>query len=88
MFLKRVIVWYGMICYAMLWCGMESMICYDISMLCYDITMPCYVLVYVEKDKYSATVHIGYQCIKYGIQYIDKFQIFVPKGQVNFSDHL
>ena len=65
MFLKRVIVWYGMICYAMLcypmlWYGMESMVCYDISMLCYDISMLSYVLVYVVKDKYSPTVRSLY----------------------------
>ena len=30
-------VWYGMLCYALLWYGMESMVCYEISMLCYEI---------------------------------------------------
>ena len=54
MFLKRVVLWYGMVCYAMLcypmlWYGMERMICYDISMLCYAI-------VYVVKDKHSASM--------------------------------
>ena len=63
MFLKRVILLYGMLCYAMLcypmlWYGMESMVCYEISMLCYEISMLCYAMVYVVKDKHSATVHL------------------------------
>ena len=54
-------VWYGMLCYAMLsyaivWYGMESMVCFKISMLCYEISMLCYAMVYVVKDKHSATV--------------------------------
>ena len=56
MFLKRAILWYGMLCYAILCYGMESMVCYDISMLCYEISMLCYAVVYVVKDKHSATV--------------------------------
>ena len=61
MFLKRFILWYGMLCYPMLcypmlWYGMESMVCYEISMLCYEISMLCYAMVYVVKDKHSATV--------------------------------
>ena len=47
-------VWHGMLCYPMLWYGMESMVCYEISMLCYDISMLCYAMVYVVKDKHSA----------------------------------
>ena len=49
-------VWYSMLCYPMLWYGMESMVSYEISMLCYDMSMLCYAMVYVVKDKYSATV--------------------------------
>ena len=45
-----------MVCYAMPWYGMESMVCYEISMLCYEISMLCYAMVYVVKDKHSATV--------------------------------
>ena len=45
-----------MLCYPMLWYGMESMVWYEISMLCYEISMPCYAMVYVVKDKHSATV--------------------------------
>ena len=59
MFLKRVIlymVWYGMVCYPMLWYGMESMVCYEISMVCYAISMLCYAMIYVVKDKLSGTV--------------------------------
>ena len=51
-------VWYAMVCYAIL-CygiGMESMVCYEIPMLCYEISMLCYAMVYVVKDKHSATV--------------------------------
>ena len=40
----------------MLWYGMESMVCYEISMLSYEISMLCYAMVYVVKDKHSATV--------------------------------
>ena len=42
-------VWYAMLCYGMVWYGMKSMVCYEISML-------CYAMVYVVKDKHSATV--------------------------------
>ena len=49
-------VWYGMLCYPMLWYGMESMVFYEFSMLCYEISMQCYAMVYVVKDKHSATV--------------------------------
>ena len=49
-------VWYAMLWYPMLWYGMESMVCYEISMLCYEISMLCYAVVYVVKDKHSATV--------------------------------
>ena len=49
-------VWYAMLCYPMLWYGMESTVCYEISMLCYEISMLCYAMVYVVKDKHSATV--------------------------------
>ena len=42
MFFKRVILWYGMVCFPMLWYGMESMEYYEISMLCYEISMLCY----------------------------------------------
>ena len=47
-----------MVCYPMLWYGMESMVCYKISVLCYEISMLCYAIVYVVKDKHSATVSI------------------------------
>ena len=56
MFLKRFIQWYGMLCYPMLWYGMERMVWYEISMLCYEISMLCYGVVYVVKHKHSATV--------------------------------
>ena len=49
-------VWYAMLCYPMLWHGMESMVCYEILMLCYEISMLCYAMVYAVKDKHSATV--------------------------------
>ena len=52
MFLKRVILWYGiyaMLSYAMVW--------YDkYGVLCYDMKIQCYAMVYVVKDKHSATV--------------------------------
>ena len=48
-------VWYAILCYAMLWYDMESMVCYEISMQCYEISMLCYTMVYVVKDKHSAT---------------------------------
>ena len=58
MLLKRVFLWYAMLCYLMLWYGMESMLCYEISMVCYEIFMLCYAMVYVVKDKHSATVFV------------------------------
>ena len=57
MLLKRVILWYGMVWYAMLCYAMESIVCYEILMLCYEISMQCYAMVYVVKDKHSATVY-------------------------------
>ena len=56
MIFKRFILWYGMLCYPMQWYGMESMVCYEVLMLCYEISMLCYAIVYVVKDKHSATV--------------------------------
>ena len=44
-------VWYAMLCPGMVW-----KVCYEISMLCYEISMLCYAMVYVVKDKHSATV--------------------------------
>ena len=49
MFMNRVIlwcgmVWYGMVCYPVLWYGMESMEYYEISMLCYEISMLWFML--------------------------------------------
>ena len=45
-----------MLCYPILWYGMESMVCFEISMLCYEISLLCNDMVYVVKDKNSATV--------------------------------
>ena len=51
-----------MLCYPILWYGMESMVCYEISMLCYEISMLCYAMaiVYVVKKKHSTTVYTGH----------------------------
>ena len=58
MLLKRVLLWYVILCYSMRWCGIKCMECYDISILCYEICMLCYATytVYVEKDKHSGNV--------------------------------
>ena len=45
-----------MLCYPMLWYGIESMACYEIPMLRYEISILCYAMVYVVKDMHSATV--------------------------------
>ena len=63
-------VWYAMLCYPMLWYGMESMVCYEISMLCYEISMLCYAMVYVVKDKHSATVCNYSLILKINILYL------------------
>ena len=55
-------VWYGMLCYPMLWYGMESMVFYEISMLWFEIFMLCNAMVYVVKDKHSATVYAALRC--------------------------
>ena len=49
---------------------MESMVCYEISMLGYDISMLCYAMVYVVKDKHSATVTVRPRCkfLFYGLR--------------------
>ena len=54
MFLKRFILWYGMLCYGMVWKAWYAMRfqCYAM----YEISMLCYEMVYVVKDKHSATV--------------------------------
>ena len=56
MFFKRVIQWYAMLCYSMLWNVMECMVCYGISMLCYDMCMLRHAMVYVVKNKHGVTV--------------------------------
>ena len=55
-FLKRVIIWYGMLCYAMLsyamvWYGKYGML-WDFNAMLWGF----YAMVYVVKDKHSATV--------------------------------
>ena len=60
-FLKRVILWYGMVCYAMLsyamvWYGKYGMR-WDFNAMLWDFcALLCYAMVYVVKDKHSATV--------------------------------
>ena len=51
-----------MLCYPILWYGMESIVCYEISMLSmsYEISMLCYAMVYVVRKKHSATVYTGH----------------------------
>ena len=71
-------VWYGMLCYAILCYGMESMVCYGISILCYEIYLLCYNMVYVVKDKHSATVIVSPD-----INYDHDFFIFVSTHSSN-----
>ena len=54
MFLKRVILWYGMLCYPML--GMVWGVWYSIVCLCYAMRFICYAMVHVVKDKHSTSV--------------------------------
>ena len=55
-------VWYGMVCYAMLsyamiWYGKYGML-WDFNAMLWDsYAMLCYAMVYVVKDKHSATVN-------------------------------
>ena len=56
MFLKRVILWYGMVCYAMVWYGMVWKVWYAMRFQCYAMRFLCYAMVFVVKDKHSATV--------------------------------
>ena len=51
-----------MLCYPMLWYGMESMVGFEISMLCCEISMLCYAMVFVVKDKPSATACAADSC--------------------------
>ena len=53
-FLKRVILWYGMLCYPML--GMVWGVWYSIGCLCYAMRFICYAMVHVVKDKHSTSV--------------------------------
>ena len=61
MFFKRVILWFGMIwyamrSYAMVWYGKYGML-WDFNAMLWDFyAMLCYDMVYVVKDKLSATV--------------------------------
>ena len=54
MFLKRVILWYGMLCYPML--GMVWGVWYSIGCLCCAMRFICYAMVHVVKDKHSTSV--------------------------------
>ena len=54
-------VWYGMVCYAILCYGMVWKVWYAMRFQCYAMrflcfAMLCYAMVYVVKDKHSATV--------------------------------
>ena len=44
MFLKRVNLWYGMLCYAMLWYGME--VWYAMRFQCYAMRFLCYAMLW------------------------------------------
>ena len=49
-------VWYAMLCYAMVWYGKYGML-WDFNAMLWDFyAMLCYAMVYVVKDKHSATV--------------------------------
>ena len=52
--LSFAMVCYGMLWYGMIWYGMYGMLWY--FFLCYEICMLCYAMVYVVKEKHSATV--------------------------------
>ena len=52
MFFKTVILWYGMLCQAMLSYAM-------VWKIWYAMRFQCYAMVYVVKDKHSATVPTG-----------------------------
>ena len=56
MLLKRVILWYGMICYAFLCYGMVWKVRYAMRFQWYAMKFLCYAMVFVVKDKHSATV--------------------------------
>ena len=45
-----------MVCYAVMWCGMECMVCYDISKLCYEILRYITFHVYAVKDEHRLIV--------------------------------
>ena len=49
-------VWYGMLCYAILCYGMVWKVWYAMRFQCYAMRFLCYAMVYVVKDKHSATV--------------------------------
>ena len=49
-------VWY-MVWYTMLGFIMECMVCYGFSMLWYEFCMLCYPMIYVIKDKHSASLN-------------------------------
>ena len=49
-------VFYAMLCYPMIWYCKECMVCYGISLVFYEISMLWYAMVYVVKEKHSATI--------------------------------
>ena len=52
-----------MLCNPILWYGMECVVDYGIWIIFFEICMLCYAMVYVVKDKHSATVLVDLVCI-------------------------
>ena len=84
-------VWYAMLCYPMLWYGIDRMVCYESSMLCYEISMLCYAMVYVVKDKHSATVQCTHPGLKNSAIFFSaqcNFTSVYPSGDQQISKHI
>ena len=68
MFLKRVILWYGMVWYGMVWYGMVCYAMLSYAMVWYGkygmlwdfnaMLWDFYAMVYFVKDEHSATVYV------------------------------
>ena len=63
-FLNRVILWHGMLCYPMVW--------YAMGFICYTMRFVCYAMVYVVKDKHNVTYIIFFNAYEFyfSLQYM------------------
>ena len=59
------------------------MLYYEISVFCYELSMQCYAMVYVVKDKHSATVRDKRRFARvFRLKYMCRFPCFLNSFEI------